>query len=46
MNQYRPVFRETPAVVKNLIIINVLMLLATYAMQSAGIDLTEKLGMH
>ncbi len=46
MNQYRPVFRETPAVVKNLIILNVLMLLATFIMQRSGVDLTEKLGMH
>ncbi len=46
MNNYRPVFRDTPVVVKNLIIINVLMLLATFAMQRAGIDLTDLLGMH
>ena len=46
MNQYRPVFRDTPVVVKNLIIINALMLLLTYVMQQTGVDLTEKLGMH
>jgi membrane associated rhomboid family serine protease len=46
MTQYRPIFRDTPVVVKNLIIINVLMLLATYIFQRTGIDLTEKLGMH
>ncbi len=46
MSQYRPVFRDTPAVVKNLIIINVLMLLATFILQRTGLDLTDKLGMH
>lgn len=46
MNHYRPVFRDTPVVVKNLIIINVLMLLATYVLQQAGTDLTNLLGMH
>ncbi|HDR52034.1 MAG TPA: rhomboid family intramembrane serine protease [Mariniphaga anaerophila] len=35
-----------PPVVKNLIIINVLLLLATWAMQSQGIDLVQYLGMH
>jgi len=44
--QYRPIFQNTPMVVKNLIIINVLMLLATYATQSAGFDFTEMFGMH
>lgn len=44
MNQYRPVFRETPPVVKNLIIINVLMLLATFVIKQTGHDLTEILG--
>ncbi len=46
MNQYRPVFRDTPVVVKNLIIINVLMLLATFVMSKAGIDFTRLFGMH
>jgi len=46
MTQYRPLFRDTPAVVKNLIIINVLMLLATFILEKTGIDLTQKLGMH
>ncbi len=46
MNQYKPIFRDTPVVVKNLIIINVLMLVAVFIMQRAGIDLTDKLGMH
>ncbi len=45
MNQFRP-FRDTPVVVKNLIIINVIVLLGTLALQQAGIDLVEKLGMH
>jgi len=35
-----------PPVVKNLIMINVVMLVATWALQSAGIDLTEKLGLY
>lgn len=35
-----------PPVVKNLIIINVLLLLATYMLQNAGIDLVAHLGMH
>jgi membrane associated rhomboid family serine protease len=46
MNQYRPIFRDTPVVVKNLIIINVLMLLATLILQKTGTDLVEKLGMY
>lgn len=46
MNQYRPIFRETPPVVKNLIIINVLMLLVVYVMDKIGPDLTNTLGMH
>jgi membrane associated rhomboid family serine protease len=46
MTQYRPIFKDTPVVVKNLIIINALMLLATFVLQKAGIDLTEKLGLH
>lgn len=44
--QYRPVFQNTPMVVKNLIIINVLMLLGTYAGQGLGYNLTEMFGMH
>ncbi len=43
---YRPVMNTVPPVVKNLIIINVLLLLATWVLQSRGIDLVEKLGMH
>ncbi len=43
---YRPVMSSIPPVVKNLIIINVLLLVATYMLQNAGIDLVEHLGMH
>ena len=43
---YRPVMNTIPPVVKNLIIINVLMLLATWVLQSRGIDLVEIFGMH
>lgn len=43
---YRPVMNAIPPVVKNLIIINVLLLLATWVLQSRGIDLVEYLGMH
>lgn len=46
MNQYRPVFQNTPVVVKNLIILNVLLLLGTYALKQTGINLTDLLGMH
>ena len=46
--QYRPGgFRVLPPVVKNLIIINVLFFLATYAIgHSSGFDLSEYLGLH
>lgn len=43
---YRPVLNNIPPVVKNLIIINVLFLLATWAMKAQGFDLVEILGMH
>jgi membrane associated rhomboid family serine protease len=43
---YRPMMSSIPPVVKNLIIINVLLLVATYMLQNAGIDLVEHLGMH
>jgi membrane associated rhomboid family serine protease len=46
MTKYRPIFGDTPVVVKNLIIINVLMLLAWYVFRQTGIDLNDKLGMH
>src|SRR5680860_59782 len=43
---YRPVLNNIPPVVKNLIIINVIFLLATWVVRSMGIDLVEILGMH
>lgn len=43
---YRPVMSSIPPVVKNLIIINVLLLLATFILRNAGIDLVEHLGMY
>lgn len=43
---YRPLLNNIPPVVKNLIIINVLFLLATWGLQSMGIDLVEIMGMH
>ena len=39
-------FADLPLVVKNLLILNVLMLLATFASSSAGIDLAQILGLH
>lgn len=46
MNQFRPSSPfSMPPVVKNLIMINILMLVATWALQGLGIDLTEKLGL-
>jgi membrane associated rhomboid family serine protease len=35
-----------PPVVKNLIMINIVMLVATWALKNTGIDLTEKLGLY
>jgi len=46
MNNIRSPFANIPPVVKNLIIINVLMLLATFIMQMRGIDLATTLGLH
>ena len=47
MNQFRPTSAfSIPPVVKNLILINIVMLAATWALGSMGIDLTEKLGLH
>jgi membrane associated rhomboid family serine protease len=46
MNNFRPSINAIPPVVKNLIIINALMLLATYVLQMRGIDLTKLLGLH
>lgn len=43
---YRPVMNNIPPVVKNLIIINVLLLLATWIFQASGINLVRYLGMH
>ena len=45
--QYSPTgFRVLPPVVKNLLIINVLMFLATFTMNRFHIDLTDYLGLH
>jgi membrane associated rhomboid family serine protease len=46
MNQYQTSPFSMPPVVKNLIMINILMLVATYALKNTGIDLTEILGLH
>lgn len=43
---YRPLLNNIPLVVKNLIIINVLFMIATWVMQSMGVDLVEMFGMH
>ena len=46
MNQYQTSPFSMPPVVKNLIMINVVMLVAKYALKSAGIDLDNILGLH
>ena len=46
MNNFRPSFNTIPPVVKNLIIINVIMLFATFVLNMRGIDLTKILGLH
>jgi membrane associated rhomboid family serine protease len=46
MNQYRPVLNQIPPVVKNLIIINVLLWIATYMLSKTGTDLTDYLGLY
>jgi len=46
MQNFRPSINTIPPVVKNLIIINVLMLAATYILEMKGIDLTNTLGLH
>lgn len=46
MNQYQTSPFSMPPVVKNLIIINVLMLVAKYVLHNSGIDLDEILGLH
>jgi membrane associated rhomboid family serine protease len=43
---YRPGFNSIPPVVKNLIIVNVLMLLATFVLERVGIDLYKHLGLY
>lgn len=44
---FRPTgYRLLPEVVKNLLIINVIMFVATLALQKQGIDLTDILGLH
>jgi len=45
MNQYQTSPFSMPPVVKNLIMINVVMLVATWALKNIGIDLNEKLGL-
>jgi membrane associated rhomboid family serine protease len=45
--QYRPTSPYSiPPVVKNLIMINIVMLVATWALKSTGLDLTEKLALY
>jgi len=46
MNNIRSPFANTPPVVKNLVIINILMLLATWILQSSGTNLSSTLGLH
>ena len=46
MTQYRPVLGNIPPVVKNLIIINVLLMIATWVLGNMNIDLVEYLGLH
>ena len=46
MQNYRSLFGNTPPVVKNLIIINALMLLFTYGLSMSNIDLVSLLGLH
>lgn len=46
MQNFRPSINTVPPVVKNLIIINVLMLVATYILGMRGIDLANILGLH
>jgi membrane associated rhomboid family serine protease len=45
MQNFRPSFNTVPPVVKNLIIINVIMLFATYVLSMKGIDLAGILGL-
>ena len=46
MQNFRPSFSTVPPVVKNLIIINAIMLFITYVMGMKGIDLYKILGLH
>ena len=46
MNNFRPSINAVPPVVKNLIIINVLMLFVTYVLELRGFDLSKTLGLH
>ena len=46
MNQYQTSPFSMPPVVKNLILINIVMWVAKYALFNLGIDLTELLGLH
>lgn len=46
MHNFRPSINTVPPVVKNLIIINVLMLLATMLLETRGVNLTRTLGLH
>jgi len=46
MSNFRPNTNAIPPVVKNLIIINVIMLLATYVLSLRGFDLANILGLH
>lgn len=47
MNNFRSSFAGTPAVVKNLIILNVLFFLATYVMQASfGLDISKYLALY
>jgi len=46
MQNFRPSINAIPPVVKNLIIINVLMLFASFVLEMRGIDLNSILGLH
>jgi membrane associated rhomboid family serine protease len=46
MQNFRPSINAVPPVVKNLIIINAIMLFGTFILQTRGIDLTSILGLH
>ncbi len=47
MNNFRTSFAGTPAVVKNLIILNILFFLATYVMEASfGLDITKYLALY